>query len=41
MKTLCEVCDDMEAKHTALLYCCETHWLSRAKMGDSVCELKE
>jgi hypothetical protein len=31
----------MEAEHTALLYYCETRWLSRANMLGSVFELKE
>jgi hypothetical protein len=36
-----KLCDDMEAERTALLYCCETCWLSRAKVLYRVFELKE
>jgi hypothetical protein len=31
----------MEAEHTALLYYCETHWLSRGAVLHRVCELNE
>jgi len=31
----------MEAEHTALLYCCETQWLSRGKVLRGVFQLKE
>jgi hypothetical protein len=36
-----KLCDDMEAKHTALLCYCDTRWLSRAKVLHRVFELKE
>jgi len=34
-------CDDVEEEHTALLYCCEILWLSRAKVPRRIFELKE
>jgi hypothetical protein len=33
-----KLCNDTEAEHTALLYCCATRWLSRAQVR--VFELK-
>jgi hypothetical protein len=36
-----ELCDNMEAQHTALLHCRETRWLSRAKVIRKVSGLKE
>jgi hypothetical protein len=33
--------DDMEADHKAFQYCCETHWLSRAKVHHRISNLRE
>jgi hypothetical protein len=41
MTLFANLCDGMEAQHTALLYYCETSWFSLAKVLHNVLELKQ
>ena len=41
VRLFAKLCEDMTANYTSLLYYCEVRWVSRAKVIQTVLELKE